>query len=114
MARILIVEPHGDIRSLLEIVVIRLGHEPVLHEGLGEVVANVDAAVIEPGEGNGLLLARRLREQGVPVIFTSIFPPSSETLALEPTAYLVKPFALYALEKALADATEPARTSVAI
>lgn len=114
MARILIFEPHGDIRTLLEIVVTRLGHEPVVCDGPGEDVANVDAAVIEPGEGDGLLLARRLRQGGTPVVFISIFPPDRETLDLEPTAYLVKPFALYALEKALADAVEPARASAAV
>src|SRR5439155_771504 len=53
MARILIFEPHGDIRSLLQIVITRLGHEPVVHDGIDEE-PSVDAAVIEPGEGSGL------------------------------------------------------------
>ena len=46
--------------------------------------------------------------------FTSIFPAEAETLDLTPSAYLVKPFALYALEKALGDAVSirPARASV--
>jgi DNA-binding NtrC family response regulator len=108
VARILIVEPHGDIRSLLEIVITRLGHEPVVHGGVDEELDSVDAAVIEPGEGVGLALAQRLRERGLPVIFTSIFPPSPEALELEPMGYLVKPFALYALEDALTAALEPA------
>jgi CheY-like chemotaxis protein len=74
----------------------------------------VDAAVIEPGEGDGISVARRLRQLGVPVIFTSIFPAGPETLDLAPSAYLVKPFALYVLEKALADAVAPARASFAV
>jgi DNA-binding response OmpR family regulator len=104
VARILIVEPHGDIRSLLEIVITRLGHKPVVHDGVDQELDSVDAAVIEPGEG--LALAQRLRAHGLPVIFTSIFPPSPEALELEPMAYLVKPFALYTLENALTAALE--------
>jgi hypothetical protein len=69
---------------------------------------SVDAAVIEPGEGAGLALARRLRRLGVPLLFTSIFPPDHEILELEPAAYLVKPFPLYALENALVAALAPA------
>lgn len=100
MARILICEPHDDISALLELVVRRLGHEPVT----GRETGPVDAAVIEPGEEDGLRLARELRARDVPVLFTSIYPPEAEVLALEPTAYLVKPFPLYALERALGDA----------
>jgi DNA-binding response OmpR family regulator len=107
VARILIVEPHVDIRSLLELVVRRLGHEPVVHTG-GTEPPDIDVAVIEPGEGNGLPLARSLKTAGVPLIFTSIFPPDRELLELQPSAYLVKPFPLYALEAALAVALAPA------
>ena len=113
MARILIFEPHGDIRTLLEIVVTRLGHEPVACDPLGDELGEVDAAVVDPGEADGLSLARRLCRQGVPVVFTSIFPAGPGMLDLTPTAYLIKPFPLYALEKALADAVAPARASAA-
>ena len=113
MARILIFEPHGDIRTLLEIVVTRLGHEPVVCDAPEEDLTPVDAAVIEPGEGDGISLAQRLRKRGVPVIFTSIFPAGPEAIDLAPSAYLVKPYALYLLEKALADAVAPARASAA-
>jgi hypothetical protein len=114
VARILIFEPHGDIRALVEIVVARLGHEPVICDAPDQELPDVQAAVIEPGEGDGLVLARRLRRLGVPVIFTSIFPASAHTLDLTPTAYLVKPFALYTLEQALASAVAPARASAAV
>ena len=114
MARILIFEPHGDIRTLLEIVVARLGHEPVVSDAHGDDLTGVDAAVIDPGEGDGLVLARHLRRKGVPVVFTSIFPAGPETLDLAPTAYLVKPFALYSLEKALLAAVAPARASAGV
>jgi DNA-binding response OmpR family regulator len=113
VARILIFEPQGDIRSLLEIVVARLGHDPWVFDGDGYDSLDVDAAVIDPDEGEGLSLARELRERGVPVILTSIFPAGRQALELTPAVYLVKPFALYALEAALEDAVRPARASVA-
>jgi DNA-binding response OmpR family regulator len=101
MARILIFEPHPDIRALLELVIRRLGHEPTLfEEGVSDPAA-VEAAVIEPGEGVGMPLARELRRRDRPVIFASIFPADQELLALEPAAYLVKPFSLSELESAL-------------
>src|SRR5207237_1957239 len=93
VARILIVEPHADIRSLFEHVVRRAGHEPVL-EINGSGPPDVDAAVIEPGDSQGLAVARLLRGLGRPVVFASIFPAEEETLDLEPAAYFVTPFAL--------------------
>ena len=113
MARILIVEPHADIRSLLELVVRRLGHDAVVYDGGDPAPLRPDAAVIEPGEGPGLALARRLRDAGVPLLFTSIFPADHEALELEPAAYLVKPFPLYALERALAAALAPVEAHAA-
>ena len=107
VARVLICEPHDDISALLELVVRRLGHEPVTFAG-GEVDhIRIDAAVVEPGESVALGVARSLRSNGVPVLFTSIYPPGAEALALQPVAYLVKPFSLYALERALEQALAP-------
>src|SRR5213076_752169 len=62
MARVLISEPHDDISALLELVVRRLGHEPVRASEAADYVG-IDAAVIEPGELEGLRLARALRAQ---------------------------------------------------
>ena len=104
MARVLICEPHDDISALLELVVRRLGHEPVPFCGAAVDHIGVDAAVIEPGEADGLRLAQTLRAQNVPVLFTSIYPPDDNLLELRPSAYLVKPFPLYALERALEQA----------
>ena len=114
MARVLICEPHEDIAALLELVVRRLGHEPVLSMAGEEVHGPVDVAVIEPGEPVGMSLARSLRNQGVPVLFTSIYPPENEALALAPAAYLVKPFPLYALERALETALAPVASAAAV
>jgi len=104
VARVLICEPHDDISALLELVVRRLGHEPVAFAGNDVDHIGVDAAVVEPGEAAALIVARKLRAKGVPVLFTSIYPPDADVLALEPEAYLVKPFPLYALERALQEA----------
>jgi CheY-like chemotaxis protein len=101
VARVLICEPHDDISALLELVVRRLGHEPVAFTGGDVDHIGVDAAVIEPGETASLQLAKSLRSRDVPVLFTSIYPPGAEALELKPAAYLVKPFPLYALERAL-------------
>jgi len=115
VARVLICEPHDDISALLELVVRRLGHEPVLYDGHdGDARSGAfDAAVIEPGEEDGLRLARELRAAKVPVCFASIYPADNALLALEPSAYLVKPFPLYALERALVTALEPSGQPVA-
>jgi DNA-binding response OmpR family regulator len=106
MARVLIVEPHADVLSLLEHVVRRLGYEPVVGAAQDAAPPDVDAAVIEPGDRRGLDIARGLREQGRPVVFTSIFPAEQEMLDLDPVAYFVKPFPLRELERALVAAVE--------
>jgi CheY-like chemotaxis protein len=101
VARVLICEPHEDIRALLELVVRRLGHEPVPYMGGSVEHLHLDAAVIEPGEESAFKVAQRLRLRDVPVLFTSIYPAEQEALELNPSAYLVKPFPLHALERAL-------------
>ena len=113
MAAVLICEPHDDISSLLQLVVARLGHTPVVYTGEPDV-PEVDAAIVEPGEPAGMRIAIRLAAAGVPVLFTSIFPPDDSTSSLRPAAYLLKPFPLYRLEEAIADILgPPARTTAA-
>ena len=63
--------------------------------------------MIEPSGSDGLQLAERLRGAGVPVLLTSIYPATDDLLALSPSAYLVKPFALDAVERALEEALTP-------
>lgn len=102
MARVLICEPHDDVCALLQLIVRRLGHEPVEWGGGQVDTSDVAAALIEPGDPAGMRLAIRLHDEGTPILFTSIFPPDDAALALQPAAYLVKPFPLYRLEEALA------------
>ncbi len=105
MARILICEPHPDLRVLLETVVRRAGHEPVGH---GELTSDDAPAVmiLEPASADGLAAAAGLRRrlEGLPIICTSISPPSDETRSLSPVAHLIKPFRLGDLEAAIVSA----------
>jgi DNA-binding response OmpR family regulator len=116
VARILVCDPHPEVRGFLALVVERLGHEAVFPEedgGSGFRNAAVDVLVIEPADPRALGAAQilRLEREGIPIVCTSIYPPSSHTRRLEPVAYLVKPFALGELEAALTAAVE--RLSVA-
>ena len=113
MARILIVEPHPEVRDLLARIVRRLGHDCVrLEDGeLGDAAA--DAAVLEPSDEDVLELGRELHARGIPLVCVSIEPQSPETDVLEPAAYVLKPFALHELEAAIQAALEHARSAPA-
>jgi DNA-binding response OmpR family regulator len=108
MARILISEPHPDLRALLEAIVRRTGHEPV---GQGELTDDDAPAVmiLEPASADSLAAAARLRRrlENLPIICTSVSPPSPNTRDLRPVAYLVKPFRLGELEAAIVSALAP-------
>jgi CheY-like chemotaxis protein len=105
MARILISEPHPDLRVLLEAIVRRAGHEPVGH---GELAIDEAPAVmiLEPASAADLAAAAGLRRrlEDLPIICTSVLPPSEHTSALGPVAYLEKPFRLADLSAAIASA----------
>jgi CheY-like chemotaxis protein len=105
MARILIHEPHPDVRVLLEAIVRRAGHHPVGH---GELTSDdaPELMILEPASAESLAAANRLRSrlEDLPIICTSVLPPSSESQALGPVAYLLKPFRLFELEAAISAA----------
>jgi hypothetical protein len=103
VGRVLINEPHADVRALLTFVVRRLGHEAVLADGTLDQLVGADAYVFEPGHDAALALAAWARQHAprVALVCASIFPPGHATAALEPDAYLVKPFPLEQLEHAL-------------
>jgi DNA-binding response OmpR family regulator len=105
MARILISEPHPDLRTLLEAIVRKAGHEPV---GQGELTSDdaPELMILEPASADGLAAAARLRSRlaDLPIICASILPPSPETRALGPAAHLLKPFRLGELEAAISTA----------
>jgi CheY-like chemotaxis protein len=104
MPRILIGEPYPEIRELLAHVVTSLGFEPVYVDSASPgPPPDVDVLLLEPALPDGVELARALRRSTpeLPIVCVSIYPPSAELGALAPVAYLVKPFALTALQSAL-------------
>lgn len=104
MARVLIGDPDPEIRELLQRIVAGMGHAPV--DPGDEHAETPDLLLVEPGDPPMLDLAIRLRERnpGIPVVCVSIFPPGPGALALRPAAYLLKPFALAGLQRAIEDA----------
>lgn len=107
MGRILILEPQPEIRELVEHVAERLGLESVTEEADG---VELDAVVLEPESLPALERATRLRSGApdLPMICTSIAPPSAATRALGPHAHLIKPYTLRDLSQALASAVQAA------
>jgi DNA-binding response OmpR family regulator len=109
----LICEPHAEVRALLGHVVARLGFEPVYADarsGGAQSDADVDILLLEPADPAALSTARalRLRRRELPIICASIYPDLSDAEGLHPLAYLIKPFALIDLERALLAAVESA------
>jgi DNA-binding response OmpR family regulator len=105
MARILIHEPHPDVRILFEAIVRRAGHDPVGHGELTRDEAP-ELMILEPASADGIAAAAKLRRrlEDLPIICTSIKPPTLATEALHPVAHLVKPFRLGELEAAISHA----------
>ena len=104
MAKVLIGEPHPEVRELLVRVVEAMNLEPVTGEP--ESAADVRLLLIEPGSEPALRLAQRLRSErpGLPIVCVSIYPPSLETELLGPAAYLIKPFSVAELQRVVAAA----------
>jgi CheY-like chemotaxis protein len=108
--RVLVCEPQAEVRALLGHVVERLGHEPVFPSQLrGETVTtwDVDVVLVEPADPDARAAALALlgdKRGGIPVVCVSLDPDAGHAGELRPAAYLVKPFGLAELERALADA----------
>ena len=100
VARVLICEPHPEVRELLCRIVVRLGHDPVLEDAK---LAPVDAILLEPAHAPSVERAQAFRAANgeTPLVCTSIELPDAGTRRLGALAYLVKPFALPDLERAL-------------
>ena len=109
--KILVVEPHAEVRALIGHVVERLGYEPVYPTGRrGEVLpeCDVDVLLVEPADPGALSAAKTLRDdhEELPIVCASIYPRFEQADRLGPVAYLVKPFGLAELEQALSTAVE--------
>jgi len=107
MARVLILEPYPEVRQLLERIVAGLGFDPILLDGAEpETIQEIDVLLLEPGFPGGVELAKRFLAANprLPILVVSIFPPTPEVTELSPVAYVVKPFALAALQRHIRDA----------
>jgi hypothetical protein len=103
VAKILILEPHADVRDLIAHVVEDAGHEPVLDENGG---LQVDAMLLEPASPILRRTARKVLESRpeTALVCVSIDPPNTASSSLRPAVHVLKPFSLGELKQALADA----------
>jgi CheY-like chemotaxis protein len=110
VARVLICEPHAEVRELLRRIVVRLGHEPVLEDA---ELAPVDAILLEPSHAPSVERAQAFRAVNgdTPIVCASIELPDAGSRRLAPIAYLVKPFALPDLQHAISRALSNGRGS---
>ncbi|HEY8304737.1 MAG TPA: hypothetical protein VIG42_09145 [Solirubrobacteraceae bacterium] len=102
MARILISEPHEDVRRLLARMVIDLGHEAlVLEVPAPEWFLSADVFLVEPAAPVGAVLAKaaQLIRPDLPIVFVSVEPPPQ--LDVESAAYVMKPFTAIQLGDAI-------------
>jgi len=103
VARVLICEPHPEVRELLRRIVVLLGHEPVLDD---DALGQVEAIVVEPAHTPSVERAQAFRAVAgdIPIICASIDLPNGGTRRLKPLVHLVKPFGLPEIEAALSQA----------
>jgi CheY-like chemotaxis protein len=110
MARVLVLEPGHETRELIERQLSRLGHRLLASDADRDILAEADVVLIEPALGGPpdrgwaerVDAARRCSPRAA-LIVSSIYPASLSraTIVPAPTAYLLKPFSLAALEGAL-------------
>jgi hypothetical protein len=109
MATILIADPDPATWSLLEVLVLRLGHRPIGQRELAEDEIP-DVMLLEPAASADLRYALRLRSRfpDMPILCVSIAPPSPKTRGLGVAGHVMKPFRRAQLERALESALTPA------
>jgi DNA-binding NtrC family response regulator len=115
MARILISEPHDDVRRLLERMTTRLGHEPIaVRAPTPQQLTSADVFILEPAAPICAVLAQaaHLIDPTLPLICASVIapPPELAELGISFTATLVKPFTLEQFAAALDRALRTRRT----
>ncbi len=110
VATLLIADPDPAVTSLLELLLLRLGHRPIREDDL-ERGEEPDLVLVEPSSRTSLALARRLKEgrPQLPILCVSVEAPGDASLALAPAGYLMKPFRRADLERAVETALVPGR-----
>jgi len=108
VATILIADPDPATRSLLEVLVLRLGHRPIGRLELTEDEIP-DLMLLEPASRADLQQAVQLRSRfpELPIVSVSIRPQSPEGRELGVVDHVMKPFRRSQLESAVADALTP-------
>ena len=106
MARILISESHDDVRRMLERMVARLGHEPILvGVPAPRQLTEADVLVVEPAAPIGAVLAQAacIVDPFLPIVCASVTapPPDLGELGVVFAAWVVKPFTSEQLGAAL-------------
>jgi CheY-like chemotaxis protein len=114
MLRILISEPHEDVRQLLVRMVGRLGHEPVsMTVPVPEQLTNADILLVEPASPVGAVLAQAasIAVPALALICASVSAPPTELteLGVQFDAFLVKPFTIDQLDAAIEQALRTRR-----
>ena len=102
MARVLVLEPDRELRALFARQLVSIGHEAVAD---GEP----DAVLVEPADPAMLRQALALRNARpeLPIICVSIADDPRVAHELQPSSFLVKPFAVGMLRVALEAALTP-------
>jgi CheY-like chemotaxis protein len=102
MATILIADPDPATRSLLEVLVLRLGHRPIGQWELAEDEIP-DLMLLEPASRADMRHAQRLRGRfpELPILCVSIDPECPELDELGVAGHVMKPFRRSQLEDAL-------------
>jgi len=105
VATILIADPDPGTWTLLELLVLRLGHRPIGQRELAEG-EQPDLMLLEPSSRLGLRQAQGLRRRlpQLPVLCVSIDGPSTETRELNPVGHVMKPFRRIELERKIQQA----------
>lgn len=106
MARILISESHREVQRLLQRMLTRLGHEPVVVDVPGtNQLRSADILIVEPVDpvGAALSQAASLARPSLPLICASVTEPSAALaeLGVVFSACLTKPFTIKQLEAAI-------------
>jgi DNA-binding response OmpR family regulator len=109
VATILIADPDPATWSLLELLVLRLGHRSIGPRELADD-EKPDLMLLEPSSQLGLRQAQALRRRlpQLPILCVSIEPPSPEAIELGVVDYVMKPFRRAQLERAIERALTPA------
>jgi len=108
VAAVLILDPDPAVRSLLELLLLRLGHRPIAERAVDEG-EKPDLLLLEPDSRLALRHAWRLRQRlpQLPILCVSIASPSEESRDLGPIGHVMKPFRRLEFENALALALRP-------